>query len=169
MAEVRDRRRLHELTRAHHGHLLHLARKLCRSSFDPEDLVQDVLLKTVAHYDRLPPDVNHLAWMTRVMHNLFIDRVRRARTPHDELDEQATAAPAPEALAWWEQLTADDVRAALPRLPDDQRAVFELFALEGKSYKEIAAALAVPVATVGTRVLRARRRLRALLGGPADE
>lgn len=170
LAEVRDRRRLDELTRAHQATLLAVARKLCRSSFDPDDLVQDVLLKTVAHFDRLPADVNHVAWMTRVMHNLFIDQVRRrSARPDQPIDEAQVAAPLPEGRAWWEALDADDIRAALPRLPDELRSTFELFAFDGLSYKDIAARLGVPVATVGTRVLRARRRLRVALGGPARE
>lgn len=165
--ELAQRRRLAELTREHQDFLRALARKLCRSHFDPEDLVQDVLLKMVDHFDRLPPGVNHAAWMARVMRNLFIDRVRaRAAQPQPvELDPAQPAPPDPDAPAWWDPLTADDIRAALPQLPPELRDAFERFAFQRQSYREIAAALGVPVATVGTRVLRARRRLRALLGG----
>lgn len=167
---ARDRRRLDELTRAHQATLLAVARKLCRSSFDPDDLVQDVLVKTVAHFDRLPDGINHVAWMTRVMHNLFIDQVRRrSNRAAEAIDEHAVSAPVPEDRAWWEALGADDIRAALPRLPEELRAAFELFAFEGLSYKVISDRLGVPVATVGTRVLRARRRLRVVLGGPERE
>lgn len=165
--ELRDRRRLAALTREHHGFLTSLARKLCRGNFDPEDLVQDVLLKTVAHFDALPADVNHAAWMARVMKNLFIDRVRsRASAP---VQVELTAAPLPTApvedAAWWDALTAEDIRSAATQLPPELRDAFERFAFDGQSYKQIAAALGVPVATVGTRVLRARRQLRGLLGG----
>lgn len=170
LADARDRRRLDELTRAHHATLVAVARKLCRSSFDPDDLVQDVLLKTVAHFDRLPAGTNHVAWMTRVMHNLFIDQVRRSATrAAAPIDENAMSAPLPEERAWWEALGADDIRAALPELPEELRAAFELFAFEGLSYKDISERLGIPVATVGTRVLRARRRLRIVLGGPERE
>ncbi len=164
------RRRLTALTRDHREFLLGLARKLCRSNFDIDDLVQDVLLKTVAHFDRLPPDVNHAAWMARVMRNLFIDRLRArgATRPTVELEEVTIAAPSPDVRAWWEEVCHDDIRAATASLPVELRATFERFAFERQSYKEIAAALDVPIATVGTRVLRARRRLRAILGGPDE-
>lgn len=155
----------------HRDFLRGLARKLCRSHFDPEDLVQDVLLKTVASFDRLPPDVNHAAWMARVMRNLFIDRVRaRSSAPSPvDVDDMPLSAPPPEECAWWEELSSSDIRTAAAQLPDELRIAFEAFAFRGLSYKAIAAELGVPVATVGTRVLRARRRLRALLGGAADE
>lgn len=155
----------------HQDFLRGLARKLCRGTFDPEDLVQDVLLRTVAHYDRLPPDVNHAAWMARVMRNLFVDRVRArssAPTPID-VDDVTLSAPSPDERAWWEELSRDDIRRAAEQLPDDLREAFERFAFRDESYKQISAALGVPVATVGTRVLRARRRMRAILGGASDE
>ena len=164
------RGRLAALTQDHRDFLHGLARKLCRTHFEPDDLVQDVLVKTVAHFDRLPPDVNHAAWMARVMRNLFIDRLRaRAATrPTVDVDEVTLTAPSPDERAWWEEISQDDIRGALAQLPDELRAAFERFALQRQSYKEIAAALGIPVATVGTRVLRARRRLRAIFGG-ADE
>jgi RNA polymerase sigma-70 factor, ECF subfamily len=169
--DASSQKRLRALTHEHQDFLRGLARKLCRSHFDPEDLVQDVLLKTVAHFDRLPPDVNHAAWMARVMRNLFVDRVRSrasAPTPVD-VDDVPLSAPAPDERAWWEELSSADIRAAAEQLPAELRDAFERFAFQRQSYKEIAAGLGVPVATVGTRVLRARRRLRALLGGVADE
>ncbi len=155
----------------HQDFLRGLARKLCRGHFDAEDLVQDVLLKMVASFERLPPDVNHAAWMARVMRNLFIDRVRArssAPSPVDVNDVPLSAPPAEE-RSWWEELSAADVQAAATQLPADLREAFERYAFGRQSYKEIAAALGVPVATVGTRVLRARRRLRAVLGGSVDE
>jgi RNA polymerase sigma-70 factor, ECF subfamily len=165
--ELASRRRLAALSREHHAFLLKLARKLCRSNFDPEDLVQDVLLKAVAHHDRMPPDVNHAAWMARVMRNLFIDRVRsRAAQPKPvDLDEVVLPVPDPDQREWWEELTAEEIRAALLQIPEELRGAFERFAFERQSYKEISAALGIPAATVGTRVLRARRHLRAVLGG----
>lgn len=160
------RRRLAALTHDHHDFLHGLARKLCRSTFDTDDLVQDVLLRTVAHFDRLPADVNHAAWMARVMRNLFVDRLRSraASRPTIDIDDVVLEAPSPDERAWWEEVTQDELRAAVAALPEELRGAFERFAFERQSYKEIATALGVPVATVGTRVLRARRRLRASFG-----
>jgi RNA polymerase sigma-70 factor, ECF subfamily len=164
------RRRLADLSREHRDFLQGLARKLCRSTFDPEDLVQDVLLKTAAQFDRLPADVNHAAWMARVMRNLFIDRLR-SRTSAGasvNVDDVPLPAPLPDAREWWEDISRDELRAAAAQLPDDLRGAFERFGFERQSYKEIAAGLGIPIATVGTRVLRARRRIRAILGGPDE-
>ncbi len=146
--------------------LLAMATRLCRPPLDPRDLVQDVLERTVRHLDRIPTD-DPRPWMIRVMRNLFIDRLRRqSRTPRqDDIDEVPVAAPVVEAVPWWQRLEPEDIRRRLPELPAEQRAVFELFAFEGLSYEQIAARLNIPKNTVGTRVLRARRKLRELFGG----
>ena len=63
----------------------------------------------------------------------------------------------------WAHLSIDDVRAAIAALPDDVRDTYRLFALEGRDYVAISALQGIPKATVGTRIMRARRKLRELL------
>jgi RNA polymerase sigma-70 factor (ECF subfamily) len=153
---------LEQLTHEHHDFLFALARKLCRAYFDPADLVQDVLLKTVAHFDRLPAGVNHRAWMSQVMKNLFTDQLRRRKTRAGFDPAELPAAVADDA-PWWHQLDADAVRAAVDSLPEELRETFDRFVFRGESYQVIAAALEIPKTTVGTRILRARRRIKVLL------
>ena len=63
------------------------------------------------------------------------------------------------------------LQAAVDRIPGEQRAVFVLRAVEGLSYREIAAALDISLGTVMSRLSRARERLREalspFLGGKA--
>lgn len=160
LGDARRRKRIEELTREHGEYLRALARKLCRTQLDPDDLVQD-LFERVLRTD-MPDGVNERAWISRVMHNLFIDKLRRkAARPEEPVDADPPAAPHEE-RAWWEAVTEADVRAKLAELPEDQRVTFELFAFERRSYDEIAARLKVAKNTVGTRILRARTRLREL-------
>ena len=150
-----------DLSRAHGDYLRGLARRLCRTQYDPDDLVQDTFLRTLK--SPIPEGANERAWLSRVMHNLFIDTIRRrgARKEDALVD---VPAPAPDTdEAWWQSLTATDVRAVVDRLPDDQRTAFVMFAFDGKSYTEIAEAQGIAKATVGTRILRARQRIRELL------
>ena len=158
--EARRKRQIEALSREHGAYLLALARKLCKGHFEPEDLVQDVFVKTMR--TPIPDGADQRAWLARVTHNLFIDWIRRRNTRReDELTD--APAPVPEERAWWQALTADQVRATLAKLPEDQRVTFEMFAFQGKSYDEIAAALGIAKATVGTRILRARTKIRDLL------
>lgn len=162
--KVRSRQRFDRVARECRPVLLELARKLCRSHVDPDDLVQDVLETTLEHIATLPEDTNMVAWMTRVLRNRFIDRCRRLKTRGTQtpIEDVPVAQPVAEAEVWWQRLGADDVRARLAELPAEQRAAFELFAFEGASYQDIAERLGIPKATVGTRILRARARLKEL-------
>jgi RNA polymerase sigma-70 factor, ECF subfamily len=150
--------------------LVAMATRLCRSNCDPNDLVQDVLERAIKHSDSIPAD-DPRPWLVRVMRNLFIDRVRKvARTPrHDAIDDRVVAMPVPVTMTWWQQLEPADIRARLAELPDELRVTFELFAFDSLSYEQIATRLEISKNTVGTRVLRARRRLRALFEGGRDE
>jgi len=158
--EVRKRKRIEDITREHGDYVRALARKLCRSQVDPDDLAQD-LFERVLRTD-MPDGANERAWISRIMHNLFIDKLRRrAARPEQPVDAEIPEAPREERV-WWEMLTEREVRAKLALLPEDQRVTFELFAFQGKSYDEIAAKLKIAKNTVGTRILRARTRLREL-------
>jgi RNA polymerase sigma-70 factor (ECF subfamily) len=158
--EGRHDRKLAELV-GHRGYLEVIARRLCRDRLDPDDLVQDLFEKCLRSPQPIPDGVNPRAWLARVLHNLFIDKLRRARATgapplvpanDDQVDD-----------AWWVSITEAELRAAVRCLPEEQRGTFELFAFEGRSYDEIAHALGIAKSTVGTRILRARQRLRELL------
>jgi RNA polymerase sigma-70 factor, ECF subfamily len=151
--------------------LLGIAGKLCRSRQEAADLVQDANERALKKLEHAAPEVSLKSWMISIVHNLFIDGYRqRARRPQLVSIENApvdVSAPA-DTAAFWSDITAEQVRAAIARLPAEFRRVSELH-LDGRSYDQIAAELGLPKATVGTRLSRARHRLKALLSEAVDE
>src|SRR5882762_5276443 len=94
LGDVRRRQKLAELTRLHRTYLETLARRLCRHHLDPDDLVQDVFEKAFRAAQPIPDGVNERAWLSRVLHNLFIDKLRRrAARREDPLDEPPELPP----------------------------------------------------------------------------
>jgi RNA polymerase sigma-70 factor, ECF subfamily len=142
-----------------------VARNLVRNAAEVEDLVQDVFEKALRSVDRIDLTANPRGWMVTILHNLHIDRCRqRARMkPHVPCDEVVLAVPEEREAPFWSAITTDDVRRAAERLPAELREVYVMFALEGRSYIEVAEQLGIPKATVGTRLSRARARLKQLL------
>ncbi len=157
---------LSTLARDHEAALRAFARRLCGNPTDADDLVQDTLARAATSLATLKPGTNARAWLMSILHHLFIDACRRSASRgqgvalDDVAQELATREPDPEPA--WASLGHDDVDAALSRLDVGFRDVYRLHA-EGQSYDQIAKTLEIPKATVGTRLLRARKKLKALL------
>ena len=148
-------------------HLTSLRRRaiwLCRNRTDAEDVVQDTLLRALRSRHQLRSADRVSGWLMTTMSNTFIDRIRRRRARPVEVELAfESAAPEVDDEPPWRHLSVEDVRAAMAGLPDDVRDTYRMFALEGRDYVSIAAAQGIPKGTVGTRIQRARRQLRAAL------
>jgi RNA polymerase sigma-70 factor (ECF subfamily) len=138
-----------------------LARRLCGNEADASDLVHDTYERALRAYDRYTDRGNLRSWLVAILNNLFIDRCRKARrTPRAEaLDEVDVPAAEPDAAPAWASVTTAQIATALDAVGPEFRRVYELHAA-GRSYDEIASELRIPKATVGTRLLRARKKLK---------
>lgn len=156
---------LARVTRDHGTYLRGYARHLCRGHGDADDLVQDALVAALTRREPLVGELDARAWLTTVMRHRFVDGCRR-RATRRKLSDALAAVPANDDDApavWWRELDTEAVRGQLAALPPALAAPFALFALDRLSYRAIADRLGIPVATVGTRILRARQRLRTRL------
>lgn len=139
------------------------ARALLREREAADDLVQDTLERALAGWSGRRRDGDLRAWLFTIERNLYLAGLRRhgRRGPHlgpEALEQVAEAGLDPEA-----RLGARDVLAGLDALPEEQRSVLLLVAVEDLTYAEAAAALGVPVGTVMSRLSRARERLRTFM------
>lgn len=148
----------------HFASLRRYARALVGGRAEADDLVQDCLERAISKSDKFQPGTNLRAWLFRIMHNLYIDRVRsqEARIERCAIEdvERVLSYPA-------DQHTSVEVRnvlEAVDELPPDQRSVLMMVALEGMKYVEVAEILGVPLGTVMSRLTRAREAVRAKLG-----
>lgn len=150
---------------------------------EAEDILQDVFEELVEAW-RLPEPIEQVgAWLFRVARNRIVDRFRKKKeAPLADIaalaDAEAggeadgeyrldLALPSPDAgpdAAYARAALLDTLRAALDELPANQREVFIGHELDGRSFKEMAAATGVGVNTLLARkryaVLHLRRRLQ---------
>lgn len=140
---------------------------------DAEDLFQDACERAIANAATFQPGTNAHAWLARIINNLAVDRWRRdwRRVCDPRAIEALSVPPAQERepAPDWHGLTVEDVRAAATRLPAPYREAFRLSLDERLNHDDIAARLGVKPATVGTRLFRARARLRTTLETVARE
>ncbi len=143
------------------------ARALMRDRASADDLVQDCLERAVSRwYQRRDGDLR--AWLFTILHNLAVNQFRKSASrgrhvPIDETNEDSFG----EAASQEQKLMYQDVLAKLARLPEDQREVLLLVAVEDLSYAEAAKVLGIPVGTVMSRLSRARDRLQQEIEGTA--
>ncbi len=158
------------LARDNYGQLLRFAIRLAGSEFEARDLVQDTFERALRRHASFVPGTNEGAWLFSILHNAFIDQCRRrgARKTvggeHLEGVAQETASEPPD----WLSISAEELRSAIDRLEPEFRAVYRMHELDGRSYREIADALSIPTNTVGTRISRARQKLKALLANAGN-
>ncbi len=129
-----------------------------------EDLLQEVAVRVVAHVDELRDPRATKAWLRTVALNVARTdgRKQTVRREHKEgvtlhiaqTNEREAPAPVSDRGAILEAARA---------LPEAYREPLILRSLRGMSYKQIADTLGVPVTTIETRLVRARRMLREAL------
>ena len=141
----------------HREPLLHLARRLCRTNDEAQDLVQDTFERALRCSDRFQAGTNARAWLSTILRRLFLDQYRRTK----RAPQLAVPLADPEPI--WAAVTREGLDNAVADLGDAFRMPFVLHTIEGHSYDAIALQLEIKKATVGTRINRARHKLRALL------
>lgn len=146
--------------------LTSLARKLVRDEDDADDLVQETLVRAVAH--RLDPERSLRPWLATVLRNTWRMRwrgqVRRLSREHSAHEAQTQERlPSPEDALHRLQVL-EELARALRELPEPYRTALVLRYGEGLSASEIASRLQVPSATVRSQLLRGRQIVRDALG-----
>jgi RNA polymerase sigma-70 factor (ECF subfamily) len=150
--------------------LRRFAHGLTGSAADADDLVQCTLERALEKLSQWQPGTRLDSWLYRIAQNLWIDQIRSARTRGTAVDVEAldSVAGSDGRVTTEQQLTLRDTRRALAELPDEQRAVLMLVAVEDMSYAEAAKVLDVPVGTIMSRLSRARRALAERLGHESE-
>jgi RNA polymerase sigma factor (sigma-70 family) len=128
-----------------------------------DDLVQDTLERAWSRFAQWRMGSDLRAWLFSIMHNLRVDQLRRPGLSTIAMDDEDYAVPTRATQS--DRLEVGDLESALAQLPEEQRAVLLLVALEEMSYEEVARTLGIPLGTVMSRLSRGRERLRLILDG----
>jgi RNA polymerase sigma-70 factor (ECF subfamily) len=158
-----DNKRFRTLIEPHLDVLFRAAFRLTRNRADAEDLVQEACIRACNRLNELHDTGPVKTWLLRVMHNLFIDGLRRARlSPIDAHGNAAMLAaispsPTPEEFLDSNQRVAQ-IERAWRRLDRGHRALLALKA-EGYTLAEISAITDIAMDALTMRLYRARQNL----------
>src|ERR1700680_4072612 len=181
IASVQQGRRelFYELVRPYERRVYAAALAILRNEADAEDVCQEAMLKAFAHIQQFRAEARFSTWLIQITVNQALMRRRRERTvPMEGLDNRPDGGRneeseyAPRDFADWREIPSEalerkEVRQrlakALATLDRKYREVFVLRDMEHLNIQETAEALGISVASVKTRLLRARLMLRDLL------
>lgn len=144
--------------------LYRMALSWCGNAMLADDLVQTTLNKALIKQEQLKDYSRMEAWLFRILHNSWMEYLRKKQPTVDIDDESLQNEITPE-KALTEQQVVDKVRQAIEMLPLIQRQVVTLVDLEECSYTEVAEILDIPLGTVMSRLSRARELLKKRLMG----
>jgi RNA polymerase sigma factor (sigma-70 family) len=164
--------------------LFDFIRRRVRTEADAEDILADVFYQMVASYSVTEPIEKMTSWLLTVARNKIIDWYRKRKPESFRQREDESALPLnlplnledilydpgqnPDVL-YERSLLWTELADALEDLPDEQRDVFVMHELEGKSFKEIAEITGEPVNTLLSRKRYAVLYLREALQELYDE
>ncbi len=180
MAEESNRK-ITETHRKESRKLLDFIRKRIPEPSEAEDIVQDVFTELVEMFRLMKPIEQMSAWLFRVARNKITDRYRKKKTERLEDAISNKSAEDEEQLLLADIIPAEtsdpgdkmlrdaamnELALAIEELPEEQKLVFTLHEMEGKSFNEISELTGVSINTLLSRkryaVLFLRERLRKL-------
>ena len=169
----------YELVRPYERRVYAAAFAILRNEADAEDVAQEAVLKAFKHIRQFRAESRFSTWLIQITVNESLMRRRRERTvPMEAIDGHRSGRGdeeseyAPRDFADWREIPSEalerkEVRQrlaeALGTLDRKYREVFMLRDMEHLNIQETAEALGISVASVKTRLLRARLMLRDLL------
>lgn len=163
-ARVGDRDALGLLVRRWNGKLLAHAWRLLGDSEGAKDAVQESWWEMLRGLSRLRDDRAFAPWAYRIVSRRCARQIGRIQGER-RLKAEIAAEPIDQSIPAISPGDLEAVQQAMKLLPPDQQAAIGLFYLEEMSVAEVAVALDVPAGTVKTRLMHARRKLRAALEG----
>ena len=165
-----DGRALDELFRRHRDAAYGIAYRLLGNREDALDVVQEAFIHVMRGVEAFRGQSAFRTWLYRIVTHAALDyrRYRSLRTA-ESLDIESVPARADVASQRTPQEEAADrdltvaIDKALANVSEKNRAALVLFAMEGRTYQEVADVLGISVGTVMSRIFNARQRLRELM------
>lgn len=153
------------------GHEAQLHRVALRLSGNPEvakDLVQETLVRALLRFAQFRAGTHAGTWLVAILTHLYFDYLKHQKVER-KAEPQLMVPEAVEHDPTISTVSDTALHVAVQALEPELREVIELCYLQQMRYRDAADVLNVPMGTIGTRLMRARTRLRELLTDAGGE
>ena len=143
---------------------------LTGSPEEADDLVQSAYERALTRSDQYQAGTRLDSWMYRIVQTIWLNRLKSQNSRKRHLTELSVGMePAYDGRVQIEsQLALERIREFVWQMPEEQRVVLLLVAVEGLSYKEASDVIGVPIGTITSRLGRARIAIRNFLAESGD-
>lgn len=157
-----DQKSQEALFRQYSGKMLAVCRRYTRHHMEAEDVLQDAFIKVFRNLEKFEQRGSFEGWIRRIVVNTALKNIDKKSFTNEQIggaqDYDSGAAP-----SVYSSLGAEDLMQLIARLPEGYRLVFNLYAIEGFSHKEIAELLDIGESTSRSQLVKARKMLQEMI------
>jgi len=146
----------------YYGKMMGVCMRYSNNYEDSRDIHNEGFIKVFRYLARYKIGTSLECWIRRIMINTAIDFYRKAVRHRTEDIETVYHNPTKDADVL-SHISAQEIMKVIQKLPPSYRAVFNLYAIEGYSHKEIAKQLGISESTSRSNLVKARIKLKELL------
>jgi RNA polymerase sigma-70 factor (ECF subfamily) len=141
--------------------LMSVCLRYCQNQEEAEDALMEAFVKIYDNLENFRFQSSLETWMRRVSANVCINKIRARKNIWQEISEREYEIGYTD--FGFEQLNVNQLLKLIEQLPTGYRMVFNLYAVEGFSHKEIAESLGIDEGTSRSQLVKARKALQAML------
>ena len=157
-----DQRFQRELYERYASKLFAVCYRYCKNREEAQDVLHEGFIKAIKNLNRFASKGSFEGWLRRIMVNTALESFRRNKKLVAVEDIELAESQKVSASAL-ETLSANELLDLITKLPSGFRTVFNLYAIDGYSHKEIAQELGISVGTSKSQLSRARVALQAMV------
>ncbi|GAB5564443.1 MAG: hypothetical protein Wins2KO_15060 [Winogradskyella sp.] len=155
-----------QLYRQYCDGMLIVAKRFIADTMEAEDVVQEAFIKAFSKLEQYKGEVTFGAWLKRIVINKCIDVLKYKRQRSIELEEHHLNVVDADYESEWlvdDEITINEVKAAIEELPEKYKYVVMLYLIEGYDHKEISEILNISEVASRTQLSRGKQKLQTTL------
>lgn len=157
-----DRKYQEELFRRYAGKMLVVCLRYARHQMEAEDMLQDAFIKVFKSLHKFEFKGSFEGWIRRIVVNTALKNVDRKSFTNEQIGIELEIDPGANPTVF-STLGEAELLKLIASLPEGYRVVFNLYAIEGFSHKEVAALLGIQESTSRSQLVKARKMLQEML------
>ena len=154
-----DRKCQRDLFEAYAPKMMSVCRRYARHHLEAQDMMQEGFIKMFKNLDKFKFEGSFEGWLRRIMVNTALKKVAKKSFTHEYIGIDETYQGSIDASIFSDMM-AEDLLKMVEELPEGYRIVFNMYAIEGYSHKEIGETLNIGESTSRSQLVKARRMLQ---------